>query len=172
MLKQETNWMSVMPRLALLGCLCLILYQFDRRLFIVYAFFLYLIITYAIKYSLIPASTFDGTKLLRAGRYEEAIPFIQKDINYFSERSWIDRFRFALMISSSSRSFREMSLCNMAYCLLQSGKVKDAKELYENVILQYPENAVAQAQLNTMNIIIRDVQWDFAMAEQRQRSQK
>jgi tetratricopeptide (TPR) repeat protein len=149
-IKQETIWIALVARLALLGILCLIFFQFDQRIFFVYAFFLYLVIRYTVKYSLIPGSTFTGVKLLREEKYEEAIPFIQKDISYFTKRSWIDRFRFALMISSSSLSYREISLCNMAYCLLQTGKIGEAKELYESILAQYPENMVVKAQLKTI----------------------
>lgn len=156
-IKQETVWIALVPRLALLGVLCLILYPFDRRFFFVDAFILCLFITYTVKYSLIPGSTFTGVKLLKEGKYEEAIPFIQKDISYFTKRSWIDRFRFALMISSSSISYREISLCNMAYCLLQTGKTREAKELYESILTQYPENMVVKAQLKTINIMRKDV---------------
>jgi hypothetical protein len=149
-IKQETLWIALVARLVLLAVLCLIFYQFDQRVFFVYAFFLYLFIRYTVKYSVIPSSTFTGVKLLKEGKYEEAIPFIQKDIGYFTRRSWIDRFRFALMISSSSLSYREISLCNMAYCLLQTGKVKESKELYESILTQYPENMVVKAQLKTI----------------------
>jgi hypothetical protein len=51
-----------------------------------------------------------------------------------------------------------MSLCNLAYCLLQIGKVKESKELYESILIQYPENAVAKTQLNTINIIARSAE--------------
>jgi tetratricopeptide (TPR) repeat protein len=149
-IKQETVWIALVPRLALLGILCLIFYQVDSRFFFMDAFILCLFINYTVKYSLIPNSTFTGGKLLRAGKFEEAIPFIQKDISYFTKRSWIDRFRFALMISSSSRSYKEISLCNMAYCLLQTGKIREAKELYESILAQYPENMVVKTQLKTI----------------------
>ena len=90
---------------------------------------------------------------MREDRYEEAIPFIDKDIAYFTQRSWIDRYRHLLMISSSPRTYRELCLCNKAWCLLQTGKVKESKELYENVLSEYPGNSVAATQLNTINMV-------------------
>jgi hypothetical protein len=81
--------------------------------------------------------------------------FIQKDIDYFTEKAWIDKFRFVLMITTSSRSYREICLCNFAWCLLQTGKVRESKELYERILVQYPENQVAKTQLNTINMIMQ-----------------
>jgi hypothetical protein len=156
-MKQERDRIALVPRLVLIVILSLALYQYDQRIFFVYAFFIYLIISYSIRFLLIPGSTFTGVSLMRQDRFEEAIPFIEKDINYYTERAWIDKFRFVLMISSSGRSFREISLCNMAYCLLQTGKVKECTALYESVLTQYPGNVVAKTQLNTINIVTKSV---------------
>jgi hypothetical protein len=46
-----------------------------------------------------------------------------------------------------------MSLCNIAFCLLQIGNVNESKALYEEIVTQYPKNIVAKAALNNMNII-------------------
>jgi len=156
-LKQETTPIALVPRLVIIVILCLALYQYDQRIFFVYAFFIYLIVSYLIKFLLIPGSTFTGVSLMRQDKYEEAISFIEKDIHYFTERAWIDKFRFVLMISTSSRSFREISLCNKAYCLLQMERVKECTALYESVLAQYPGNVVARSQLNTINIVTRSV---------------
>ena len=57
------------------------------------------------------------------------------------------------MVSSSKRGIRESSICNLGFCLLQIGQVKAAKEVYEDVLRQYPENTVAIIQLRTINTI-------------------
>ena len=154
-LKKETTLIAIFPRLILIGILCLLLYPYNNQIFFVYALFIYLLIHYIAKYSLIPGSTFTGVKLMKEDKYEEAMPFIQRDIDYFTEKAWIDKFRFVLMISTSSRSYREICLCNLAWCLLQTGKVRESKELYERILVQYPENPVAKTQLNTINMITK-----------------
>jgi hypothetical protein len=55
--------------------------------------------------------------------------------------------------SSSKRGIRESSICNLGFCLLQIGQVKAAKEVYENVLRQYPENTIAKIQLRTINAL-------------------
>lgn len=157
-IKQETKWIALVPRLVLLAILCFLLYPYDNQIFFVYAFFLYLAITYSIKYSMIPGSTFTGVKFLKKGQFEEALPFIEKDIEYYSSKPWIDKYRFLLMISSSALSFREMSLCNRAWCLLQTGRVKETIDQYESVIRHYPQNVVTRAQLKTIKIVLQSVQ--------------
>jgi tetratricopeptide (TPR) repeat protein len=151
--KQETDWLAIIPRILLMAVLCLLVYRFDHRLFVFYGLFLYLAITIPLKRLLLPASLYESVKLIKQENFEDAIPFIQEDVDYFTKKAWIDKFRFLLMISSSKRTFREMSLCNMAYCLLQIGNVKESKALYEEILIQYPENIIAKAGLNNINII-------------------
>ena len=155
-IKQERDRIALLPRLIFIALLCLLFYRVDERIFFVYAFFIYLLVSYGLKFLLIPGSTFTGTRLLREDRYEEAIPYIDKDIAYFTERSWIDRYRFLLMISSSSRTYREICLSNKAWCLLQTGKVKESKALYESILSEYPDDSVARTQLNTINMVQRN----------------
>ena len=152
-LKQERNGIALLPRLIFIALLCRLFYRVDERIFFVYAFFIYLLVAYSLKFLLIPGSTFTGVRLMREDRYEEAIPYIDEDVAYFTKRSWIDRYRFLLMISSSPRTYRELCLCNKAWCLLQTGKVKESKALYESVLSEYPGNIVAQTQLNTINMV-------------------
>ena len=155
-LKPELNGIALLPRLIFIALLCLLFYRVDERIFFVYAFFIYLLVSYSLKFLLIPGSTFTGVKLMREDRYEEAIPYIDQDIAYFTQRSWIDRYRFLLMISSSPRTHMELCLCNKAWCLLQTGKVNESKALYESVLSEYPGNIIAITQLNTINMVQRN----------------
>ena len=51
--KQEKNWVAVIPKLVVIIVLCLIIYRYDDKLFALYAVFLYSVIYYTLRYSLL-----------------------------------------------------------------------------------------------------------------------
>jgi hypothetical protein len=116
--KQETNWLALIPKLAVIGILSLCFYQIDKQNFFILAFVLYLIFTFLSRKFFFSNSLRRGIKLIREAKFGEAIPVIKKTIDYYTEHAWIDKYRFVLLISSSKRTIREMSICNLAYCYL------------------------------------------------------
>ncbi|TAM93492.1 MAG: hypothetical protein EPN39_19880 [Chitinophagaceae bacterium] len=154
--KQETNWFALFPRLLALGILCLCFYPLDKQSFFFFAIFIYFLLTLLEKWLFFPNVMYEGIKLIREAKFEEAIPVVQQTIDYYLKRPWVDKYRFWLLISSSKRSITESSTCNLAYCYLQIGQVKRSKEIYETVLLQYPENINAKSMLNTINIASKD----------------
>ena len=155
--KQETNWFAILPRLFLIGILCLVFYHFldspDKHNFFIPAFIVYLLIAFALRKLFFPLFIHQGIRLIKEEKFEQAIPFIQKTIDYYTKNSWVDKFRFLLMISSSKRTVRESSICNLAYCYLQIGEIKKSREIYQEVLTQYPKNINAKSLLNTINIL-------------------
>lgn len=101
-----------------------------------------------------PNSLYDGIALIKQSKFKDAIPVIQESIEFYDKRSWIDKYRFVLLISSSKKSIKETSICNLAYCYLQVGEVQKSKRIYEEVLINNPDNANARAMLNTINIIL------------------
>jgi hypothetical protein len=148
---QETVWLAIVPRLLFIGILCIVYYQWDKRDFIVFGFFTYLIVWYGLRTMAFPKEVHKSIRLIREEKFGEAIPYIERSIEFYNKHSWIDKYRFLLMVSSSKRGLRESSICNLGFCLLQGGQVKAAKEVYEDVLRQYPENTIARSELRTIN---------------------
>jgi tetratricopeptide (TPR) repeat protein len=154
--KQETNWFALIPKLAVIGILCLCFYPLDRNKFFILAFFVYLILTYTARHLFFPAVMHEGLKLIKEEKFEQAIPSVQKTIDYYTKKAWVDKFRFLLLISSSKKTIREMTICNLAYCYLQTGEIQKSKKIYSEVLRQYPENINAKSMLNTIDVILKD----------------
>ena len=110
-----------------------------------------------LKFSLIPSSTFTGIRHIKDGDFEKALPYLEEDINYYTKKAWIDKYRHVLMISYSTRTYREIMLANKAYCLLRLGRVKEARELYETILSEYPDNNNVEAQLAMINLVRESV---------------
>lgn len=151
--KQETVWLALVPRILFIGVLCVVYYQWDRKSYFAFGFITYLIIWYGLRTIAFPMEVRKSIKLIKEEKFGEAIPYIEKSIEFYNKHSWIDKYRFLLMVSSSKRGIRESSICNLGFCLLQIGHVKAAKEVYEGVLRQYPENAIAKSQLRTINAL-------------------
>ena len=89
-----------------------------------------------------------GITLFRAKKFAEAAPYFEASYRAFSLHPWLDRFRWLILGSGSSMSYREMALCNAAFCYAQVGDGARAKGLYEQVLREFPENSIATASLN------------------------
>jgi tetratricopeptide (TPR) repeat protein len=151
--KQETVWLAIIPHIIVIGILCMVYYQWDRRNYFVFGFITYLIIWYGLRTMAFPKEVHKSIRLIKEEKFGEAIPYIERSIEFYNKHLWIDKYRFLLMVSSSKRGIRESSICNLGFCLLQIGQVKAAKEVYEDILRQYPENTVAIIQLRTINAI-------------------
>lgn len=149
--------LALVPRILCFGLLSWAFYYRDERLCIVYGFFLYLVMAYGLRFIFIPSVSFNTRKFLGEQNYVKAIESIEQELDYFERKKWLDKYRIWLMISWSNMTFREALLCSKAYCLLQSRKVSAARSLYADILEAYPQNAVAMASLNTIEIITQSV---------------
>ena len=50
-------------------------------------------------------------------------------------------------------SYKEMGLCNIAICYSQTGDVLKAKEYYEQIINEFPNNGIALVGLRFINAV-------------------
>ena len=94
-----------------------------------------------------------GIRLVRQNKFIEAIPFFERSVNYFTKNKWIDKFRSLTLLSSSKMTYKEMGLCNIAFCYSQSGDGSKAKEYYKQVLKEYPQNGLAIAGLNMLTSV-------------------
>jgi hypothetical protein len=100
--------------------------------------------------SLIPREHRRGIRLVRQGRYEEAIPAFENSLSFFTRHAWIDRLRAITMLSPSKMGYREMALCNKAFCHAQIGQGATATAIYQSVLAEYPDNLMAPAALRML----------------------
>jgi tetratricopeptide (TPR) repeat protein len=149
--RSDVSWNAVCIKLGLLLALNLLFYCFDERTFYLYASFAYVILSYAVRAIVIPNQHRKGINLLKQEKFEEALPYFEECVAFFTRHAWVDKYRALTMFLSSKRTFREISLCNAAFCMLQSGKVGEAKQTYENVLKDYPENTIARSALLTIS---------------------
>ena len=89
-----------------------------------------------------------GMRLVRAGKYKEAILEFEKSLEFFSKYSWVDKLRFITILSSSRITYKEMALVNIAFSYTQIGKGKLAKEYYEKALELFPDSQIAKSALN------------------------
>ena len=96
-----------------------------------------------------------GVKLFRACAFAEAAPHFEASYAAMIARPWIDRFRWLLLGSVSAMTYREMALCNAAFCYAQAGQGEKAICLYEQTLSEYPESSLATASLRMLNSVRR-----------------
>lgn len=101
-----------------------------------------IIIIYLLRYFLIRDHA-RGFKLVKMGQFEKAIPCFNANLLQLSKRPWIDKYRYFLLACNSPHTFREIDLCNIAFCYGQLGDLQKAKKYYELVLEEYPENNIA-----------------------------
>ncbi|GMV98973.1 MAG: hypothetical protein AMXMBFR84_01130 [Candidatus Hydrogenedentota bacterium] len=92
-----------------------------------------------------------GMRRIWAGDHAGAIPEFEKAYDYFSRHSWIDKYRYVW--SSSRLAYREMALCNAAYCHMQLGNVSAAKSSLRKAVEEFPKGHMASATLNMIETI-------------------
>lgn len=95
-----------------------------------------------------------GMRLIKWGNYEEAIVCFQHSYDYFERHQWVDRFRFITMLSYSGMFYREMALCNIAFCYGQLGEGEKAGLYYQKALDQFLDNMLAKMSLNLINPLL------------------
>lgn len=94
-----------------------------------------------------------GMRLIHKKALDDAIPHFESCVAYLAKNPWLDRWRAVLMLSNSAYSYREMALINIAFCHSQSGRGREAKAIYEQILAEYPENGIASFALNMIRAV-------------------
>jgi tetratricopeptide (TPR) repeat protein len=100
-------------------------------------------------YRSIVSSTFtrahtQGVRLVKKGRYADAITAFEKSAEYFGKHPGLDKARQFVLFNQSIYSFREMAYLNLGYIYLQTGDKKKAKESYQACLKEFPDNEAAK----------------------------
>lgn len=139
-------WVSLIPQMLLVLLIIYIYHLFNLSEPILFGCLTYLIISYTLR-TYVMSDFRKGMQLCKAHQFKDAIPFFEKNIKFLKDKRWLDKYRYILLLSSSKMTYREMSLCNIAFCYSQIGEAQHAKTYYENVAGEFPDNAIAIAAL-------------------------
>ncbi len=91
-----------------------------------------------------------GIRAYRGGRFHDAIAHFDASHRFFSAHRRLDACRSLLFGVASQNSYRIIALGNMAYCHGQLGDAARAIDLYERVLQEVPDHAVARSSLNLL----------------------
>ncbi|ULQ58634.1 hypothetical protein K7I13_08665 [Brucepastera parasyntrophica] len=152
---RSVAWISLIPQLLVLGLFILLFYFLNTPNPLIFGSLAYLLVSFSLR-NFLAKDHREGMKLTRMEKYDEAIPVFEKSVNFFTTYNWIDKYRYLVMLNSSKYSFKEMGLCNIAFCYSQTGNAEMTKKYYEIILEQYPNNGIAQAGLNLINSIQDD----------------
>lgn len=99
----------------------------------------------------IPSSHNKGMKALKQNDFKTATEYFKQSAEFFTKNKWIDRYRAVTLLSASKMWYREMALCNIAFCYGQTMQAEKAKALYKEILDEYPDNGIAYYALNSIN---------------------
>lgn len=91
-----------------------------------------------------------GIRLTHEGEFAEAIQAHLESYDFFTQNAWIDRYRSVVLMSPAAMSYREMALCNVAYCYGQLGDGEKAEAFYRRALHEFPGSSLAQAALRML----------------------
>lgn len=144
---RQIAWISLVPQFLLMGIFVyLLLYLLNFTNALLFGALAYLILSFGLR-NFIAQDHRKGISLVKQQKYADAIPCFEKSVEFFSQNNRIDQFRFLTMLSSSKMSYREMGLCNIAFCYSQTGNKPKSIEFYRQTLADYPENGMAKAAL-------------------------
>lgn len=147
---KQIAWISVIPQILLIGIFIYVFYLLNVRDPFVFGALTYLILSFGLK-NLLTKDHRQGINLVKQQKFADAIHYFEKSVNFFSKNAWVDKYRSLTLLSPSKMSYREMDLCNIAFCHSQTGDGLKAKEIYRQTLGDYPENGMARAGLNMLD---------------------
>lgn len=146
---RQLSWLSVIPQVIVIG---LFIYLYHLAGFeepFIFGALTYSLLAFALR-NLIAKNHRQGMKLVKQQKFADALPHFEKSVNYFSKNNWVDKYRYLTLLSSSKMTYKEMGLCNIAFCYSQTGNGQKAKEYYEQALKEFPGNGLAIAGLNML----------------------
>ena len=149
---RQIAWVSLIPQLFAMGLIIFIFYMLKFEDPLLFGTWSYLIM-FLILRKLVAKDHRQGMKLVKQEKFIEAIPLFEKSIAYFTKNSWVDKYRYLTILSACKMTYKEMGLCNIAFCYSQTNNGQKAKEYYELTLTEFPKNGLAKAGLNMINSI-------------------
>ena len=147
---RQISWGRLLLQLPLMGLLFYGYYLLELEDFVLWGGATYLLLTLVLR-RLLAGANYRGMQLVRQQRFAEALPFFERSVAFFTAHRWVDTYRFVTILSAAGMDYKEMDLCNIAFCYGQLGQGLRAKAAYERVLQEYPNNGLAHAALNLIN---------------------
>jgi len=123
---RQVAWIYFIPQLFLMGILIYTYQLLDFGEPILPGASTYIILSFGLK-NLFSKSHRQGMKLVKQYKFKDAIPYFESSLDYFDKNRWVDKYRFLTLLSSSKMTYKEMGLCNIAFCYSQTGNGLKAK---------------------------------------------
>lgn len=144
----QIAWLSIIPQFLVLGLLILIALLFitDSSLAIMAGAFIYLLLSITLR-QVIAKDHNRGMRYIKAGNFRSAIPCYEASYQFFSKNGWLDKYRYLTLLSSSKISYKEMALCNIAFCYVQLGDLEKGREYYTHALNEFPNSILASTAL-------------------------
>jgi tetratricopeptide (TPR) repeat protein len=146
----QIAWISIIPQILVMGILVFIYDKLNLHEPLLYGILTYLVLAIGLR-NLIAKNHRKGIRFVKQQQFSNAIPFFEKSVDFFSKNKWIDKFRYITLLSCSQMSYKEMGLCNIAFCYSQIDNGLKAKEYYELTLNEFPNNGLALAGLKMIN---------------------
>lgn len=147
---KQAAWISIIPQIGVMILLFGLYYLIGLKEFILYGTLTYLLFSYSLRV-FVPKSHRKGIKLMKEKKFEIAILNFENSYNFFVKNNWIDKYRYLTLLSSSKMTYREMALCNIAFCYGQIGNGKMMKEYYKKTLVEFPENSIAYSAIKAID---------------------
>lgn len=148
----QTAWISVFPQFFVMGVLVagFMLFVKPFWLSLYLGVMAYLVIHFTLE-GCIPHNHRKGMLLCKQGNYVQAIEEFKKSYHFFCRHTWIDKYRYLTLLSSSKVSYTEMALMNIVFCYAQLNDVKLAKEYCQKTLEYFPDSETAKSTLNMIS---------------------
>ena len=150
---RQISWIAVLPQLTALACAVAIgVYLTQESDGIILGAIAYLIYSTGSR-MVIARDHRRGMRLYRNRQFAAAIQAYEDSYEFFTRHPWIDRLRAVIMMSPSAISYREMALCNIAFCYSQLGNGEEAFRYYRRALDEFPNSGLAAAALQMMESV-------------------
>lgn len=107
-------------------------------------FYLFIILIF---FRIIPRNHVRGVKYLNSNELKKAYDHFEKSLELFDNYKFIDKFGFIFLLNMSDYTYRECALLNQALICYKSEKEKEAKKLYEKVLIINSRNRIARKRI-------------------------
>ena len=87
---------------------------------------------------------------MKEKEFQNAIESFDKSIAFFEKWQTLDKYGFILLLNYSKHSYLEASLINKAAVLCKLDRENDAVILYQKILVNYPQNEIAQTQIKVL----------------------
>lgn len=146
---KQVNWAALLPQFMVIGIIYTIYNLFELKEPFLFGAITYFVLAMVLR-NLIAKEHRQAIKMVKLHQYEIAIHLFEESVDYFSRNSWVDQYRAITLLTVSRMGYKEMGLCNIAFCYSQIGEGQTAKEYYELILSEFPDNGLAQAGLKML----------------------